>query len=200
MATKAAAAWRSVSGAALRPHRISAASRRLCSSEPATRQNPPTKASTLRPEPSPTHDWIGPPNPLSNLRPIVYRINEKESDLEKQLRKLRQETEDWNHSFWAKQNVSFSKEKEAFIISQLKAKGLTLRGEDGRRRTLSSEEMAIFYKSFLDRNQMRHADYNKEWYRRNFTITMLMAKVALDSLWKTVTEKQRQKKNSTPTN
>lgn len=31
----------------------------------------------------------------------------------------------------------------------------------GRRRTLDSEEMAVFYKSFLDKNQTRHADYNK---------------------------------------
>ncbi|MED6254640.1 Kinesin light chain 1, partial [Ataeniobius toweri] len=81
-------------------------------------------------------------------------------------------------------------EKDAFIISQLKAKGLTVRGEDGRRRSLSSEEMAIFYKSFLDENRLRHANYNKEWYRRNFTITLLMAQVALNSLWRTVTKKR----------
>ncbi|KAK5618014.1 hypothetical protein CRENBAI_023504 [Crenichthys baileyi] len=155
--------------------------------------------STLRPEPSSTHDWIGPPNPLSNLRPIVYGISENESDLEKQLRKLRQETENWNHNFWTKQNISFSKEKDAFITSQLKAKGLTVRGEDGRRRSLSSEEMAIFYKSFLDENRLRHANYNKEWYRRNFTITLLMAQVALNSLWRTVTKKRCKKKKSTPT-
>ncbi|KAM4723339.1 cytochrome c oxidase assembly factor 8 [Anableps anableps] len=197
MANKTAATWRSVSGflfSPLRPRRMSGTSSRLCSSE----QEKSIKTSTLRPEPSSTHDWIGPPNPLSNLRPIVYRIRENESDLEKQLRKLRQETEDWNHEFWTKQNVSFSKEKDAFIISQLNAKGLTLRGEDGRRRSLSSEEMAIFYKNFLDRNRMRHADYNKEWYKRNFTITLLMARVALNSFWRTVTEEQPKKKKSSP--
>uniref|UniRef100_A0A3B3UD10 Cytochrome c oxidase assembly factor 8 n=1 Tax=Poecilia latipinna TaxID=48699 RepID=A0A3B3UD10_9TELE len=155
--------------------------------------------STSRPDPCSTHDWIGPPNSLSNLRPIVYRISENESDLEKQLRKLRQETEDWNHIFWTRQNVNFSKEKEAFIISQLKAKGLTLRGEDGRQSSLSSEEMAVFYKSFLDKNRMRHADYNREWYRRNFTITLLMARIALNDFWRTVTAKHHKKKNSTPT-
>lgn len=31
----------------------------------------------------------------------------------------------------------------------------------GRRRSLNSEEMAVFYKSFLDRNRIRHANYNK---------------------------------------
>uniref|UniRef100_A0A3Q0T0Z0 Cytochrome c oxidase assembly factor 8 n=1 Tax=Amphilophus citrinellus TaxID=61819 RepID=A0A3Q0T0Z0_AMPCI len=155
--------------------------------------------SAYRPEPSSTHDWVGPPNPLSNLRPIVYHIPENETELEKRLRNLRQETEDWNHNFWAKQNITFSKEKEAFIISQLKAKGLTLRDEDGRRRSLSSEEMAMFYKNFLDKNRLRHANYNKEWYRRNFTITLLMARVTLNSVWRTVSERHSSKKNGTPT-
>ncbi|XP_029972936.1 cytochrome c oxidase assembly factor 8 [Salarias fasciatus] len=175
--------------------------RRLCSSEqsqaPAQRDSPP-KRSAVRPAASTTHDWIGPPNPLSNLRPIVYRVPEDESELERRLRRLRQETEDWNHQFWTKQNISFSKEKEAFILSQLKSKGLTLLDDNGRRRHLSSEEMAVFYKSFLDRNRTRHASYNKEWYRRNFSITLLMARVALNSMWKSVSDRTSSKRSNTP--
>ncbi|CAG03773.1 unnamed protein product, partial [Tetraodon nigroviridis] len=142
--------------------------------------------SAARPEASSTHDWIGPPNPLSNLRPIVYHIPENETELEKRLRHLRQDTEDWNQEFWANQNITFSQEKEAFIISHLKAKGLGLRDEQGRRRTLNSEEMAVFYKSFLDKNRTRHAKYNREWYRRNLNITLLMARVTLSSVWRRV--------------
>lgn len=63
----------------------------------------------VRPETSSTHDWIGPPNPFSNLRPIVYHIPENETELEKRLRHLRQDTEDWNQHFWANQNITFSK-------------------------------------------------------------------------------------------
>ncbi|XP_042245177.1 cytochrome c oxidase assembly factor 8 isoform X3 [Thunnus maccoyii] len=155
--------------------------------------------STSRPPASSTHDWIGPPNPLSNLRPIVYHIPENESELEKRLRHLRQETEDWNHEFWTKQNITFRKQKDAYIISQLKAKGLPMRDEQGRRQSLNSEEMAVFYKNFLDKNRTRHANYNKEWYRRNFTITFLMARVALHNIWRTVSHKHNSKKNSTPT-
>ncbi|XP_040916517.1 cytochrome c oxidase assembly factor 8 [Toxotes jaculatrix] len=183
--------------APLRPHGLSAASSRLCSSKQATEQNKAPTRSALRPAPSATHDWIGPPNPLSNLRPIVYHVPENESELEKRLRHLRQETEDWNHDFWTKQNITFSKEKDAFIISHLKAKGLTVRDEQGRRRSLNSEEMAVFYKSFLDRNRTRHANYNKEWYRRNFTITLLMARIALNNMWRSV--RHTGKKSSTPT-
>lgn len=173
----------------------SAANSRLCSSSrPAADKIP--KTSIERPAPHSSHDWIGPPHPLSNLRPIIYRVPAHESPLESRLRTLRQQTEDWNHHFWTKQNVTFSKEKESFIISQLKSKGLSLRDEQGRRRSLDSEEMAVFYKSFLDRNKTRHADYNKEWYRRNFSITLLMARVALQNMWKTV-QQRSSKKNKT---
>ncbi|KAM9354753.1 cytochrome c oxidase assembly factor 8 [Pholidichthys leucotaenia] len=179
---------------------MSAGSARLCSSSTqAAKHDEAPQRSVVRPEPSSTHDWVGPPNPLSNLRPIIYHIPENETELEKRLRNLRQETEDWNHNFWTNQNINFTKEKEAFIISQLKRKGLTLRDEDGRRQSLSSEEMAVFYKSFLDKNRTRHANYNKEWYRRNFTITFLMARVALNSMWRTVIERYSSKKDSPPT-
>ncbi|TRY87159.1 hypothetical protein DNTS_024225 [Danionella cerebrum] len=103
------------------------------------------------------YDWIGPPDRLSNLRPIIYHIPENESPLERELRHLRQETEDWNHE----------------------------------KMTLSHEEMAVFYKHFLDTNITRHATYNREWYKRNFTITLLMARVTLQNTWRTVTGQAR---------
>ncbi|KAA8589321.1 cytochrome c oxidase assembly factor 8 [Etheostoma spectabile] len=202
MASKAAAAtagcvtWRVFSP----PCSFSTLNIRQCGSKLATQPHKTPKRSPFRPAASSTHDWIGPPNPLSNLRPIVYHVPGNESELEKRLRHLRQETEDWNHDFWTRQNISYSKEKDAFIFSSLKAKGLTVRDEHGRRRALDSEEMAVFYKSFLETNRLRHADYNKEWYRRNFTITLLMARVALKNMWRTVTERHSSKKNSSPTN
>ncbi|XP_056616689.1 cytochrome c oxidase assembly factor 8 [Triplophysa dalaica] len=137
------------------------------------------------------YDWIGPPDSLSNLRPIIYHIPENETPLERKLRHLRQETEDWNHIFWANQNITFIKEKEECVQSQLKAKGLSERDEAGRKRTLSSEEMAVFYKYFLDKNIKRHTIYNREWYRRNFTITLLMARVAVHNIWRILAGRRR---------
>lgn len=194
-----AAVSRTFLGASLRrPSGFTAANIRLCSSRTTAQQQDKTpKTSRQRPEPSLTHDWIGPPHPLSNLRPIVYRVPENESELEKRLRNLRQDTEDWNHEFWTKQNITFSKEKESFIVSRLKSKGLLVRDGEGRRRALNSEEMAVFYKSFLDKNRIRHADYNKEWYRRNFTITLLMARVVVQNMWRTVTQRSSKKNRTT---
>ncbi|XP_007473574.2 cytochrome c oxidase assembly factor 8 isoform X1 [Monodelphis domestica] len=86
----------------------------------ASRFSPPNKS---------CNDWIGPPDRYSNLRPIKFYIPENESPLEQQLRKLRQETQEWNQQYWANQNQTFSKEKEEFIHSRLKARGLGLRDE-----------------------------------------------------------------------
>ncbi|XP_056104135.1 cytochrome c oxidase assembly factor 8 [Rhinichthys klamathensis goyatoka] len=163
----------------------------------STSQPPKHAKRPERPGFSPTatskYDWIGPPDRLSNLRPIIYHIPENETPLERELRHLRQETEDWNHEFWTNQNFSFSKEKEEYVQLQLTAKGLSERDDDGRKRTLSSEEMAVFYKHFLDKNITRHSSYNREWYRRNFTITLLMARVALHNTWRTLTGREKGK-------
>ncbi|KAL7877697.1 hypothetical protein SRHO_G00043400 [Serrasalmus rhombeus] len=167
------------------------ASKRHCA-RPAA-QNDPAEKTKFNPGPTTKYDWIGPPDRLSNLRPIIYHIPENETPLERKLRHLRQETEDWNHEFWTHQNVTFSKEKEEYVHSQLKAKGLTERDERGRKRTLNSEEMAVFYKHFLDKNCIKHASYNREWYQRNFTITLLMARVALHNVWRTLTGQGRSK-------
>lgn len=109
--------------------------------------------------------------------------------MEQRLRELRQETQEWNQQFWAKQNLSFNKEKEEFIYSRLQAKGL--RTKSGQRATLDAEEMADFYKNFLSKNFQKHMCYNRDWYRRNFAITFFMGKVALERLWSKLRQKPK---------
>nr|XP_034961177.1 cytochrome c oxidase assembly factor 8 isoform X4 [Zootoca vivipara] len=77
-----------------------------------------------------------------------------------------------------------SREKEEFVYSKLKAKGLQLRDEKGQKITLSAEEMAEFYKAFLSKNFKKHIYYNRDWYKRNFTITFLMGQVAFEKACK----------------
>uniref|UniRef100_A0A8C6DC83 Cytochrome c oxidase assembly factor 8 n=1 Tax=Moschus moschiferus TaxID=68415 RepID=A0A8C6DC83_MOSMO len=141
------------------------------------------------------HDWIGPPDKYSNLRPIHFYIPENESPLEQKLRELRQETQEWNQQFWADQNLTFHKEKEEFVCSRLKAKGLDLRTESGQKATLSAEEMADFYKEFLSKNFQKHMYYNRDWYKRNFAITFFMGKVALERIWNKLRPKQKKTSN-----
>ncbi|EHB01384.1 hypothetical protein GW7_18868, partial [Heterocephalus glaber] len=135
------------------------------------------------------HDWIGPPDRHSNLRPVHFYIPENESSLEQKLRELRQETQEWNQQFWSNQNLTFSKEKEDFIHSRLQARGLGLAVESGQKTTLSAEEMADFYKEFLSKNFQKHMYYNRDWYRRNFAITFFMGRVALERMWNKLKQK-----------
>ncbi|XP_045253012.2 cytochrome c oxidase assembly factor 8 isoform X3 [Macaca fascicularis] len=93
------------------------------------RDTAPSGVSRFCPPRKSCHDWIGPPDKYSNLRPVHFYIPENESPSEQKLRKLRQETQEWNQQFWANQNLTFSKEKEEFIHSRLKTKGLGLRTE-----------------------------------------------------------------------
>ncbi|XP_069494263.1 cytochrome c oxidase assembly factor 8 [Ambystoma mexicanum] len=146
-------------------------------------QQPQTKALGFCPPPHSCHDWIGPPDRLSNLRPIKFYVADNESLLEQRLRLLRQETQDWNQKFWENQNLTFNKEKKEFVHSRLKAKGLEERDEEGRKRILNVDEMADFYKEFLRKNFKKHARYNRDWYKRNFTITFLMGQVAIKRIW-----------------
>uniref|UniRef100_A0A6I8NXC5 Kinesin light chain 1 n=1 Tax=Ornithorhynchus anatinus TaxID=9258 RepID=A0A6I8NXC5_ORNAN len=130
--------------------------------------------------------FLGRPLPRLLDVPSAFRVDgvDLESPLEQQLRKLRQETQEWNQRFWATQNLAFWKEKEEFIYRRLKAKGLEVRDETGQKITLSAEEMADFYKEFLSKNFKKHMNYNRDWYKRNFTITFFMGKVAVERIWR----------------
>ncbi|XP_019494755.1 PREDICTED: apoptogenic protein 1, mitochondrial [Hipposideros armiger] len=156
------------------------------------------KVSRFCPPRKSCHDWIGPPDKYSNLRPVHFYIPEDESPSEQKLRELRQETQEWNQQFWANQNVTFRKEKEEFIHSRLQAKGLAPRAESGQKATLNAEEMADFYKEFLSKNFQKHMYYNRDWYKRNFAITFFMGKVALERIWNKLRLKQKKTSDYSP--
>ncbi|XP_041489119.1 cytochrome c oxidase assembly factor 8 [Microtus oregoni] len=177
---------RSFSGGVGRLARERGTERRDAASSRVSRFCPPRQS---------CHDWIGPPDKHSNLRPVHFHIPENESPLEQRLRELRQETQEWNQQFWANQNLTFNKEKEEFIYSRLQAKGSGLRTKSGQRTALDAEEMADFYKEFLSKNFQKHMSYNRDWYKRNFAITFFMGKVALEKMWNKL--RQKPKKTST---
>lgn len=54
-------------------------------------------------------DYIGPPDPKSNLRPVMLYKPKNESALEEKLRLKRMEVEEWNQNIWAKHNDEFYK-------------------------------------------------------------------------------------------
>ncbi|KAM7346750.1 cytochrome c oxidase assembly factor 8 [Cochliomyia hominivorax] len=122
------------------------------------------------------HDYIGPPDKESNLRPFVRCIPKNESDLEKRLRYKRIEIEEWNQSFWSRHNRRFYEEKNEFV---------RLHKSSGTQ-DISADKMSEFYKSFLDKNKKVHILYNISWYLKNFEVLVLAFKVALQKMIKII--------------
>jgi hypothetical protein len=92
---------------------------------------------------------VSSPHPISNLRLFQYSPNQQESDEEKRLRQMRSELQDWNQTYWENHNRLFNQEKENFINSEKYGQG-----------TKSAEDLAVFYKRFLDENRSKHIQYS----------------------------------------
>lgn len=129
-------------------------------------------------------DCIGPADPISRMRPIHFHVPPNETPLQAAYRTARDDTQGWNQTYWLHHNASFEKEKQAFISSKLteKYKDSDLLGDSQQRANLTAEEMAEFYKHFLDSNYERHMQYNKDWYSRCLVNLRLALKVWLQQL------------------
>ncbi|XP_041977010.1 COA8 family protein CG14806, mitochondrial [Aricia agestis] len=138
-----------------------------------TQSTIPDQKSVQPPQPhNISSDMIGPPDPVSNLRRIVFKKPENETTLEKKYRELRIEVQEWNQNFWTQHNSRFFKEREDYLKKNL-PEGKT---------NLTADEMSVFYKAFLDKNWKAHLDYNKEWYKKNVTLLGLAIQVKIQRL------------------
>ncbi|XP_044753825.1 COA8 family protein CG14806, mitochondrial [Coccinella septempunctata] len=117
-------------------------------------------------------DLIGPPDPVSNLRPVIRRRCATETKLQEQLRFMQDATHQWNQNFWATHNTKFLREKQKFIDNH------QILGEE--KRLLSAEEMSEFYKKFLDEHWKTHIEYNFSWYKKNFSLLFLALRVNVE--------------------
>ncbi|XP_055710471.1 COA8 family protein CG14806, mitochondrial [Phlebotomus papatasi] len=137
----------------------------------ASSVKPPQSASFSAP-PNPNlieSDYVGPPDKLSNLRPIVRHIPKNETPLEKKLRLLQMEVEEYNQKFWTNHNKRFFEERDEFIAANRRHTG----------ENLSADEMSVFYKAFLDKNWKIHWYYNISWYIKNISLLLLALRVEL---------------------
>ncbi|KAJ0180256.1 hypothetical protein K1T71_003660 [Dendrolimus kikuchii] len=119
-----------------------------------------------------TSDMVGPPDPVSNLRRIVFREPSNETELEKKYRELRLEVQEWNQNFWTQHNLRFFNEREEYLKKHL---------PEGKQ-NLTADEMSVFYKRFLDKNWKTHIQYNIDWYKKNITLLGLAMQVKIRKL------------------
>ncbi|XP_022916145.1 COA8 family protein CG14806, mitochondrial [Onthophagus taurus] len=119
-------------------------------------------------------DMIGPPDPISNLRPIIRKRSLHETILQQKLREIQDSTQEWNQKFWSEHNTKFVKERQVYIKAH--------RVSQEENRALTADEMSEFYKKFLDENWKTHVTYNFQWYKKNFEILILAFRVYLETL------------------
>ena len=123
---------------------------------------------------------IGPPDPISNLRPIKITPSKNETPTQQKLRELRIEAQEFNQKFWLKHNREFTQGRAEYVKKVLQEKYPHEKGKT----TINANEMSVFYKKFLDDHWTSHLDYNKQWQRRNFHILFLALKVKLETMFR----------------
>ena len=111
-----------------------------------------------------SHDmYVGKPDKLSNVRPLVFKYNDTDTKLEKKLKDIQYEAQKWHHKFWLEHNKKYVKSHKDYMqANALKDKKDT-------------DSMATFHRQFLVENNAVLRKYDKEWKKLNRTIIYLMA-------------------------
>ncbi|KAF8769866.1 COA8 family protein-like protein [Argiope bruennichi] len=126
-----------------------------------------TNKQDIPPEIKPASDdgvWIGPPHPVSQLRLKVFPESTDLTKEEREFYSQCKKTQAWNHEYWEAHNNDFHKSEEH-----------------------KSDDMSLFYEHFLKRNYSKHIAYNWNWYKKNFELLYLSAKVNFSKLKKIFT-------------
>ncbi|KAF9999178.1 hypothetical protein BGZ80_004421 [Entomortierella chlamydospora] len=113
---------------------------------------------------------VGNPHPVSNLRPVKYPVPENESPEDRAFRERRERVDAFNQNFWVANNNLFNKAK-----AEYEAK---IRAQNGDQ-PVTTEELSIFYKDFLDKAYDRQMRYNRQWWVENVGLLLPAAKAAI---------------------
>eukprot|EP00123_Amoebidium_parasiticum_P014109 comp22335_c0_seq1/m.33216 comp22335_c0_seq1/g.33216 ORF comp22335_c0_seq1/g.33216 comp22335_c0_seq1/m.33216 type:complete len:183 (-) comp22335_c0_seq1:153-701(-) len=106
---------------------------------------------------------IGPPDPVSNIRPIRLFSLDGESPEERRYREQLEELQAFHHTFWEENNTLFMKQKKEFEEARKNERG------GG---SLTADDFAEFYDGFLRANQERQMAYNRLWWRKSFSLLL----------------------------
>ncbi|CAD6572756.1 MAG: hypothetical protein TREMPRED_000623 [Tremellales sp. Tagirdzhanova-0007] len=147
-------------------------------------------------------DLVAPPDPSSNIRPIIYASSsvrkqtstspystgefpyaEAEArleDLELEWRLSRERTDMTNHRFWAAVNTEFNAQLD-HRLSRLPTPSDPPTAEDGRRR---DECLGQFYADWQAANRVRQARWVREWWREIWAGLKMQWRVYIARGWR----------------
>ncbi|KAJ7452357.1 hypothetical protein B0H11DRAFT_1741979 [Mycena galericulata] len=135
----------------------------------------------------PTCNRVGPPHPISNMRPIIYDDDtpastprayhpyslhefdpEPTSPYKLQWKLQRQQLDEFHHEFWVESNTRFERGKHE-ALARLPDSATVLDKE----RALSE-----FYREWVVQEDRRTGAYTEEWRQRNMSSLILATRVA----------------------
>ncbi|EIN07337.1 hypothetical protein PUNSTDRAFT_71028 [Punctularia strigosozonata HHB-11173 SS5] len=141
-------------------------------------------------------NFVGPPDPVSNLRPVIYdddlpsrssqavthpyslsefkpdEAAEEREEMEYQYKAERQQLDNFNHRFWTDSNTRFEAGKAA-VLSSLPADTLAA----DRERALSD-----FYAKWIQQEKHRQEEYSKQYRAKNISEIQLAARLHYQKL------------------
>ncbi|KAF8843578.1 hypothetical protein BDN67DRAFT_136254 [Paxillus ammoniavirescens] len=139
---------------------------------------------------------VGPNDPISNLRPIIYTdtptptasqssggqepnvyhpysLSEftdgvpHDYTLELQFKLAREQLDAFNHNYWTDSNTRFEAAKQSALASL----------PDSASPEMRENALSEFYKNWMVQEQTRQDEYSAEWRKRNFDNIVLAARV-----------------------
>ncbi|KAF8943320.1 hypothetical protein BGZ47_005529 [Haplosporangium gracile] len=141
-------------------------SKATASSEPSSTK----KRESLDPAQNRDKFLVGNPHPVSNLRPVLYPIPANESKEDRLFRERCERVDAFNQNFWVNNNAMFNKAKAEYEEK--------VRATNGNQ-PVTTDELSVFYKDFLDRAYERQLNYNKQWWIENISLLFPAAKAAV---------------------
>jgi hypothetical protein len=154
-----------------------------------------------------TRDYVGPPDPVSNIRPVLYdhpgatsaeslrhpyALDEFRDDshtLEYQWKLHRQQLDAFNDAFW--RDVRFAPSPPSHIINHTvqtntrfeAAKAAAVSGLPPHATAEQREErLSEFFKNWVLQEATRQVEYDSEWRRRSMQEIKLTARVSYQKL------------------
>ncbi|KAG0237691.1 hypothetical protein BGX31_003520 [Mortierella sp. GBA43] len=100
----------------------------------------------------------------------MYPIPENESEEDRRFRERRERVDAFNQNFWVNNNAMFIKAKGEYEEK--------VRAQNGNQ-PVTTEELSVFYKDFLDKAYVRQMNYNRQWWIENVGLLLPAAKAAL---------------------
>lgn len=126
---------------------------------------------------------VSKPQIVSRLRHVKIIERGDETDQERLYRIQYQNLQDWNNNYWNENNELFNREKDGYIKAHFGEK-------TSNEEALSHDQLAHFYRTFLEQSREKHVNYNRTMYKNHLRLLISSLNAKLSRLKADVTTKR----------